>query len=209
MIWRYKMPCHGLIRDSSGCKSGIVCSWSVGCSSLVFFYWSRKAPTLHQLAVPLPIAFIIQNSDVLITGCFSGIDQGLVLEFQKRGSRVWVFARNLQNIRAMVSQSIKRLALDVAFELQVCEIVKHVLIARRPFGLIGEQCWLWQHRDIDWYVGWRAEVTVLHQCVCTHGLLRLLVPHMCVCVFVDQDITVNIGTVSGVFLPRFWALLCL
>ena len=101
------------------------------------------------MAVSLPIALIIQNSDVPITGCSSGIDQGLVLEFQKRGSRVWVFARNLQNIRAMVSQSIKRLALDVAFELQVREIVKHVLVARRPFGLIGEQCWLWQHRDID------------------------------------------------------------
>ncbi|WP_257294640.1 SDR family oxidoreductase [Endozoicomonas sp. YOMI1] len=145
------------------------------------------------------------NKNVLITGCSSGIGRELALEFQQRGYRVWATARKLQSIQKLADQNIQVLELDVTNELQVHEVVQHILSSDGHLDMLVNNAGYGSMGPLIDMPGKELEQQFATNVFAAMTLIRKVAPHMCAR---KQGMIVNIGSISGVLFTPFSGCYC-
>ncbi len=144
-------------------------------------------------------------TNVLITGCSSGIGRAMALEFRQRGYRVWATARKLQSIQELEKLGIQILALDVTSPDQVQETVQHIinsdghldiLVNNAGYGSMGPL--------IDLPIA-ELEHQFATNVFAPMALIRAVAPAMCAR---KAGTIINIGSVSGVLFTPFSGSYC-
>lgn len=147
----------------------------------------------------------INNKNVLITGCSSGIGWTLALEFQQRGYRVWATARNLQSLQDLADKNIQLLSLDVNSESQVEEVVQTIIKTDGHLDMLVNNAGYGSMGPLIDLPGEELEHQFSTNVFAPMRLIRKVAPQMCAR---KQGTIVNIGSVSGVLCTPFSGSYC-